>query len=53
MSDFGSSDRGIIAGKTPFFVCDTGERINCRPILLNCATPTNSMNVGDTVYPFT
>ena len=54
MSDFGSSDRGTVAGKTHlFFVFDMGERINCRPNFFNFATPTNSMIVGDTVYPFT
>ena len=56
MSYFGSSsDRDTVAGKTHFFffVLDMGERINCRPKFFNFATPTNSMIVGDTVYPFT
>ena len=53
MSDFGSSDRGTVAGKLAFFlVFDVGERINRRPkIVFNFATPTNSMIVGDRIYP--
>ena len=55
MSDFGSSDRGTVAGKTPFFfVFDMdGRNDQLLTIFFNFATPTNSMIVGDTVYPFT
>ena len=51
MSDFGSSDRGAVAGKTYFsLVFEIREKGSIvAQISLNFATPTNSMIVGDTL----